>query len=192
MVGMENVVVDTVSELEAAISAARKSVENDLWSCSGSQVGELLGQAHRLRAQVESLELHLVREVIDRGIPAEVGAVDPRAYLIGALTMSPAEATITVKLAEALGGRLVDTGAALAAGEICRDRARAIVDMATGLPPTASPEQQAGPAPAEQGHGGLPRPGRRGAPRGCRAAEALCAPAAQWRRNPDFAVDRYR
>jgi hypothetical protein len=143
MVGMENVVVDTVSELEAAISAARKSVENDLWSCSGSQVGELLGQAHRLRAQVESLELHLVREVIDRGIPAEVGAVDPRAYLIGALTMSPAEATITVKLAEALGGRLVDTGAALAAGEICRDRARAIVDMATGLPPTASPEQQA-------------------------------------------------
>jgi hypothetical protein len=62
---------------------------------------------------------------------------------MGALTMSPAEATVIVKLAEALGGRLADTGAALADGEICRERARAIVDVVTGLPPTASPEQQA-------------------------------------------------
>jgi hypothetical protein len=103
----------------------------------------LLGQVHRLRAQVESIELYLVREVVSRGIPAEVGAVDPRAYLIGALTMSPTEATVTVKLAEALGGRLVDTGEALAEGEICRDRARAIVDVVAGLPPAASVEQQA-------------------------------------------------
>jgi hypothetical protein len=138
---MENV-VGVVSELGIAVSAARKSVENDLWSCSGAQVSELLSQVHRLRAQVDSTELHLVREVIDRGIPAEVGAVDPRAYLIGALTMSPAEATVTVKLAEALGGRLVDTGAALAEGEICRERARAIVDVVSGLPPIATLEQQ--------------------------------------------------
>jgi hypothetical protein len=103
----------------------------------------LLGLVHRLRAQVESMELHLVREVISRGIPAEVGAVNPRAYLMGALTMSPAEATITVKLAEALGGRLADTGEALAEGQICRDRARSIVDVITGLPDVASPEQQA-------------------------------------------------
>ncbi len=88
------------------------------------------------------MELCLVREVISRGIPADVGAVDPRAYLMGALTMSPAEATVTVKLAEALGGRLADTGEALAEGAICRDRARAIVDVVTGLPPTASLEQQ--------------------------------------------------
>jgi hypothetical protein len=142
MVGMENAVVDAVSELEASISAARKSVENDLWSCAGSQVSDLLGRVHRLRAQVESMELHLVREVIGRGIPAEVGAVDPRAYLMGALTMSPAEATVIVKLAEALGGRLAETGAALAEGEICRERARAIVDVVTGLPSTASLEQQ--------------------------------------------------
>jgi hypothetical protein len=142
MVGMENVVVGAVSELETVVSAARKTIENDLWSCGGSQVTDLLGQIHRLRAQVESMELCVVREVISRGIPAEVGAVDPRAYLIGALTMSPAEATVIVKLAEALGGRLADTGAALASGEICRDRARAIVDVVAGLPPTASVEQQ--------------------------------------------------
>ena len=142
MVGMENAVVEVVSELEAAVSAARKSVENDLWSCAGVQVSDLLGRVHRLRAQVESMELHLVREVISRGIPADVGAVDPRAYLMGALTMSPAEATLTVKLAEALGGRLVDTGEALAEGAICRERAKAIVEVVTGLPPTASTEQQ--------------------------------------------------
>jgi hypothetical protein len=143
MVGMENVVVGAVSELEIAVNTARKSVENDLWSCSGEQVGELLGQVHRLRAQVESMELVLVREVVSRGIPADVGAVDPRAYLMGALTMSPAEATVMVKLAEALGGRLADTGAALAEGAICRDRAWAILDVVKGLPPVASPEQQA-------------------------------------------------
>ena len=140
---MENAVVDAVSELQTAVNTARKSVENDLWSGAGGQVLDLLGQVHRLRAQVESIELHLVGEVISRGIPAEVGAVDPRAYLIGALTMSPAEATVTVKLAEALGSRLVDTGAALADGEICRDRARAILDVVTGLPPAAWPGQQA-------------------------------------------------
>ncbi|HEX3825953.1 MAG TPA: DUF222 domain-containing protein, partial [Sporichthyaceae bacterium] len=140
---MENAVVEVVSELEAAITAAWKSVENDLWSCAGVQVSDLLVKMHRFRAQVESMELHLVREVISRGIPADVGAVNPRAYLMGALTMSPAEATITVKLAEALGGRLVDTGAALAAGAICRERAKAILDVVTGLPPVASLEEQA-------------------------------------------------
>jgi hypothetical protein len=62
---------------------------------------------------------------------------------MGALTMSPAEATVTMKLAEALGGRLVDTGAALAAGAICRERAKAIVEVVTGLPPVASLEEQA-------------------------------------------------
>ncbi len=105
------------------------------------QVSDLLVRVHRLRAQVESMELHLVREVDSRGIPAEVGAVDTRTYLMGALTMSPAEATVTVKLAEALGGRMVDTGEALAEGSICRDRAKAIVDVVTGLPPMASAEQ---------------------------------------------------
>ena len=142
IVGMENAVVGAVSELGAAVSAARKSVENDLWSCAGVQVSDLLVKVHRLRAQVESMELHLVREVITRGIPTDVGAVNPRAYLMGALLMSPAEATVTVKLAEALGGRLVDTGEALAEGAICRDRAKAIVEVVTGLPPTASAEQQ--------------------------------------------------
>jgi hypothetical protein len=139
---MENAVVVGVSELETVVTVARKLVENDLWSCAGAQVTDLLGRLHRLRARVESLELHLVREVVSRGIPADVGAVDPRAYLMGALTMSPADATVTVKLAEALGGRLVDTGVVLADGEICRERARAIVDVVTGLPPTASLEQQ--------------------------------------------------
>jgi hypothetical protein len=89
------------------------------------------------------MELHLVREVIDRGILAEVGAVDPRAYLMGALLMSPTEATVTVKPAEAVGDRLVDTGAALAQGEICRERAQAIVDVVKGLSPVASTDQQA-------------------------------------------------
>jgi hypothetical protein len=142
MVGMENAVVGAVSELGIAVNTARKLTENDLWSCAGVQVPDLLGRVHRLRAQVESMELHLVREVIDRGIPAEVGAVDPRAYLMGALTMSPAQATVTVRLAEALGGRLVDTGEALAEGAICRERAKAILDVVTGLPSVASLEQR--------------------------------------------------
>jgi hypothetical protein len=61
---MENAVVGSISELEIAVNAARKLIENDLWSCAGVQVSELLGQVHRLRAQVESMELHLVREVV--------------------------------------------------------------------------------------------------------------------------------
>jgi hypothetical protein len=107
-----------------------------------AQVSDLFLQVHRLRAQAVSLELCLVREVVERGIPAEVGAVDPRAYLMGALTMSPTEASVTVKLAEALGGRLADTGALLSEGSICRERAKAIVDVVTGLPERATLEQQ--------------------------------------------------
>ncbi|HEX3612144.1 MAG TPA: DUF222 domain-containing protein, partial [Sporichthyaceae bacterium] len=97
---------------------------------------------HRLRAQVESMELAVLREVIERGVPAEVGAVDAHSYLIGALTMSPTEAATTVKLAEALGSKLADTGLALAEGLICRDRAKAIVEVVAGLPLVASSEQQ--------------------------------------------------
>src|SRR6201995_766704 len=120
VVGMEEVVVGSVSELRTAVDAARKMVGNELWSCSGTAVTELLARVHRLRAQVESMELDLIREVDSRGIPGEVGAIDTRAYLIGALTMSPAEAATTVKLAQAFGSRLVDTGEALAEGRICR------------------------------------------------------------------------
>src|ERR1700759_2516481 len=138
---MENKVVGSGSKLETAITGARKSVENELWSCGSAQVTELLARVHRLRAQVESIELDLVREIDTRGIPADVGAIDTRTYLIGALTMSPAEAATTVKLAQAFGGRLGDTGQALAEGHICRERARAIVEVITGLPAKATGEQ---------------------------------------------------
>jgi hypothetical protein len=139
---MENAVIDAVSELETAVTAARKLVENDLWSCGSAQVMQLLARVHRLRAQVESIELDLVGEIDGRGIAAEVGALDTRAYLMGALTMSAAEASTTVKLAQAFGSRLVDTGEALAEGRICRERAKAIVDVIAGLPDVATVEQQ--------------------------------------------------
>src|SRR6201995_5570408 len=138
---MENKVVGSGSKLETAITGARKSVENELWSCGSAQVTELLRRVHRLRAQVESIELDLVREIDTRGIPADVGAIDTRTYLIGALTMSPAEAATTVKLATAFGGRLADTGQALAEGHLCRERAKAILEVITGLPPSAGSEQ---------------------------------------------------
>jgi hypothetical protein len=85
---MENTVLAAVPDLETAVGAARKHVEHDLWSVAGGQVGDLLGRLHRLRAQVEAIELCLVREVGARGMPAEVGAVDTRTYLMGALTVS--------------------------------------------------------------------------------------------------------
>ncbi|HEX3611387.1 MAG TPA: DUF222 domain-containing protein, partial [Sporichthyaceae bacterium] len=119
---MDNAVLGSVSEFETALTVARKYLENDLWSCSGGQVVELLRDWHQVRAQIESVELCLVREVIERGVPAEAATV--------------------VKLAEALGSKLADTGAALAEGLICRDRAKAIVEVVSGLPNVASVEQQ--------------------------------------------------
>jgi hypothetical protein len=139
---MDNAVVGSVSKFRDALNTVRKYVENDLWSCSGGQVVELLRDWHQVRAQVESVELCLVREVMERGVPAEIGAVDARSYLIGALTMSPAEAATTVRLAEAFGSKLADTGLALAEGLICRDRAKAILDVVAGLPNVVSSEQQ--------------------------------------------------
>ncbi|HEX3614113.1 MAG TPA: hypothetical protein VHU88_20675, partial [Sporichthyaceae bacterium] len=70
---MDNAVLGSVSEFETALSVARKYLENELWSCSGSEVSDLLRQLHRLRAQIESMELTVLREVIERGVPAEVG-----------------------------------------------------------------------------------------------------------------------
>jgi hypothetical protein len=55
--------------------------------------------------------------------------------------MSPAEAATTVKLAQAFGSRLADTGQALAEGHLCRERAKAIVEVITGLPAKATGEQ---------------------------------------------------
>jgi hypothetical protein len=100
-------VVDSVSEVRAAVTAVRKLVDNDLWSGSGRGV---LGLVHRLRAQVESMELGLVGEIDSRGILAEVGAVDTRAYLMGALTMSAAEASTAVKPAQAVRAAAAERG----------------------------------------------------------------------------------
>src|ERR1700761_6494160 len=139
---MESAVLGSVSEFRDALNTVQKYLDNDLWSCSGGQLVELLRDWHRLRAQVDSVQPSLIREVIARGIPAQLGAVDARSFLTGALTMSPTEATSSVKLAQALGTDLLDTATALAQGRICRERAKAILEVIDGLPkPVTAPER---------------------------------------------------
>jgi hypothetical protein len=89
-----------------------------------------------------SVQLRVTREVDVRAIPAALGAVSLRAFLGHALTMSPGLAGEHAKMSEALASRFTDTAAALAAGEIAYEQAKAIVDTVTALPKKSDAEDK--------------------------------------------------
>jgi hypothetical protein len=135
--------LEALAGLESAMAHAQQALGEGVWHLAEPEVLDVLRRVHRLNARVQSLQLGVVREAVTRGIPSTVGATSTRAFLSAALTMSPGLAGEHAKLAEAFAGKFADTGAALAAGTVSYEHARAIVDVVAGLPEKATVEQKA-------------------------------------------------
>jgi hypothetical protein len=135
-------VLEVLADLEASMDRAHKVFGAGLWQSPAPEVVDVVKRLHRFNAQGQGLQLMAVREVDVRGIPAELGSVSLRAFLGHALTMSPGLAGEHARLSEALASRFTATAAALAAGGLAYEQARAIVDTVNGLPRKASGDER--------------------------------------------------
>ncbi|HEX3610128.1 MAG TPA: DUF222 domain-containing protein, partial [Sporichthyaceae bacterium] len=134
--------VEAIALLESDFAVVQKLLGEEIWRAGDSDLVECLRRVHRLVEQVQGLRAGLVAEGEQRGMPAAVGAVDSRAWLRSVLTMSPGEATVTARMAQALNEQRQQTGGALAAGHLDWEQARAIVEVVQRLARTATVQQQ--------------------------------------------------
>ncbi|MGQ0624243.1 MAG: DUF222 domain-containing protein [Sporichthyaceae bacterium] len=120
--------------LEVAVDDALKLLGEQAWRQSEPDVLDLLRRTHVLGSKLAALQLSLVREVQARGMAASNAATSDPAFLSTLLRMSPGAARSTCALAEGLHTRFPDTRAALAAGEVSVEQARAVAETVTALP----------------------------------------------------------
>ncbi|MGQ0629728.1 MAG: DUF222 domain-containing protein [Sporichthyaceae bacterium] len=132
--------LEAFAGLEVAVDDALKLVAEHTWRLAEPDVLDLLRRQHVLTSKLASLNLALVHEVQTRGMPASHAATSDTAFLAQLLRMTPGAARATCQLAAQLHTRLPDTRAALAAGEIAAEQARAVVDAVTALPKDATVE----------------------------------------------------
>ncbi|WP_026256928.1 DUF222 domain-containing protein, partial [Actinopolymorpha alba] len=97
-----------------------------LWSTPGDELTDLLVSLEALSAQLEAVQLQVIREADRRDLGASVGATGTAALLSSLLRMRPEHARAAVKLANDLDTVLPLVQLALNAGEISADHARVI------------------------------------------------------------------
>uniref|UniRef100_UPI000379E63C HNH endonuclease signature motif containing protein n=1 Tax=Actinopolymorpha alba TaxID=533267 RepID=UPI000379E63C len=114
-----------------------------LWSTPGDELTDLLVSLEALSAQLEAVQLQVIREADRRDLGASVGATGTAALLSSLLRMRPEHARAAVKLANDLDTVLPLVQLALNAGEISADHARVIAKAIRDLPKEAGQETRA-------------------------------------------------
>ncbi|MBA3741875.1 DUF222 domain-containing protein [Sporichthya sp.] len=132
--------LEAFAALEAAFSDVAKRVQDDAWQLAETDVVDLTRRLHTMTCQAQGVQLRLVREVDSRSIPASLGATSLRAWISGAMRLSPREAKAMDKLARSLHEKCTDTGAALGNGGVNYEQAAAISRIIEGLPSKATYE----------------------------------------------------
>nr|MDT0664764.1 DUF222 domain-containing protein [Micromonospora sp. DSM 115978] len=127
----EHPLLDALATAETALDTV---AAGSLWSLADNALEHLLAGAHRLVAKATAARLAVVREVDGRDLPTRVGSTSPAAFLRHRLNVRHADGTRLTRLAADLDGPYQATGHALAAGEICADRAEAVVRTLRALP----------------------------------------------------------
>jgi hypothetical protein len=134
--------LESMAALEAAYSDLAKRVEDEAWQLAEGDVLDVTRRVHALGSKVAGLGVRMIREVDARSIPATLGASSLRAFVSGALRLSPREAHRQAKLATSLHEHCAATGAALAEGAVNFEQAARIAWMLEHLPSKATPEQR--------------------------------------------------
>jgi len=132
---------DAVPALSAAVDALLAA---PWWQCSDGAVQARVVELERQAARLEAARLRLLAEAHERRAGDGPGAVSTAAWLAAEAGMRPERAAERVALAEALGGPLAVTGAALAAGDLSLDHAGVVRRVMTGLDPRVDAEARAG------------------------------------------------
>lgn len=120
-----------LTALDTAVEALQ---EANLWSLSEHELLDLRIDVAGTLARLQSAILSVTREVDGRGAAVAVGAPSTATWLRGRLLMHPGAAKAEVALAKDLDSELVATGAALRAGDIGLDQARAVTRAVHDLP----------------------------------------------------------
>jgi hypothetical protein len=128
------VALEAAAALEAASAAVAQASEAAVWTLPDEDLVALLEASERLAAQVAAVGLRLVREADKRTLGPRLGATSTAALMRDRLRLRPGDARARVELAAALDGDLGATGAALTAGAVSYDQARAIHRAVTDLP----------------------------------------------------------
>ncbi|WP_026256899.1 DUF222 domain-containing protein [Actinopolymorpha alba] len=97
-----------------------------LWSVPGDELTDLLTSLEALSAQLEALQLQVIREADRQDLGRTAGATSTAALLSSLLRMRPEHARAAVRLANDLDTALPLVQLALNAGEISADHARVI------------------------------------------------------------------
>ena len=123
-------VAESVARLHVELDAI---VESPLWTLSGSDAGELLGQASRLRSRIAELELRIAAHADRVDVGARDGATSTASWWAHRSRLTRVEAHRRVRLARRLLDH-EDVADALAAGDIGTEQAQVIVDAVDALP----------------------------------------------------------
>ena len=107
------------------------------WSMSSGEQRAALVDLAMVAAGLAELRLRVLAAGDVSDIGAESAATSTGAWLADATTIAVADAHRDVRLARALDGGFAATRAALAAGRVDVDRARAVVDAVTRMPAEA-------------------------------------------------------
>lgn len=134
--------LESVAALEAAYVDLAKRIEDEAWQLTEAEVLDVTRRVHAVGSKVAGLGVRMVREVDARSIPTTMGAVSLRAFISGALRLSPREAGRQARLAKTLHEGCAATGTALAAGAVNFEQAATISRMISGLPSKATTEQR--------------------------------------------------
>jgi hypothetical protein len=120
--------LDTVTAVLAGVAGT------PLWSLDATDTAALLVRASHVEAALAALRLGLVAHAETAGVPALTGAPSLAAWCRGVLRQAPGTAAADLRLARAVTGKYTRTGAALAAGTVTAEQARAIVRACDALP----------------------------------------------------------
>lgn len=134
-----------LTALDEAITQVGAAAETAIWGLSDDELTGAMERCEKMRAGAHAFELSLVREADGRNLGRRCGAASTAAWLTGRFRIRPGQARSWVQLANGItepeevtdyaanvsgprtGRELVETGAALAAGQISPEHA-AIVD----------------------------------------------------------------
>ncbi len=108
-----------------------------LWSTPGQELIDLLVSLEAVKAQLEAVQLQVIREADRKDLGRTAGATSTAALLSSLLRMRPEHARVAVKLANDLDTALPLVQLALNAGEISVDHARVIAKAIRDLPKEA-------------------------------------------------------
>ena len=115
----------------------------NLWSLPDADLLELRVAQERTLARLQSTILATTREIDERGAAVATGAHSTAGWLRGRLLIHPGAAKAEATLAADLASDFTETGGRLAAGEITRDQAAAVVLAVHKLPRGVAAETRA-------------------------------------------------